>query len=150
MGIGSLAPALHVALHELLGVLLEDVVDLVEELVDVFLDLLALLGDLGIGGGAVPTTLRPLVRAGFFSLLLCHGALQRDRRRGPATPDDPAFSILTDGQDPAISLRALCLPLEVLSESERLLLIRVSDAHTVHAAGPAVQPLEPDLERRLT
>ena len=51
------AASLHVALHELLGVLLEDVVDLVEELVDVFLDLLALLGNLGIGGGAIPTTL---------------------------------------------------------------------------------------------
>src|ERR1041384_806751 len=34
-----LASALHVALDELLGILLENVVDLVEELVDVLLDL---------------------------------------------------------------------------------------------------------------
>src|SRR6266550_2719498 len=41
-----LAASLHVALDELLCVFLEDVIDLVEELVDVFLDLLALLGQL--------------------------------------------------------------------------------------------------------
>ena len=42
-----LAAALDVALHELLGVLLEDVVDLVQEVVQIFLDLLALLGSSG-------------------------------------------------------------------------------------------------------
>src|SRR3989337_2740634 len=49
-----LAAPLHVALHELLGVLVEDLVDLVQEVVEVLLDLLALLGDLRIGhGGAL-------------------------------------------------------------------------------------------------
>src|SRR5436853_134783 len=48
-----LAAALDVALDEFLGVLFEDVVDLVQQLVDVFLDLLALLGDLGAGARPV-------------------------------------------------------------------------------------------------
>src|SRR3990172_2809944 len=42
-----LAAALDVALHELLGVLLQHAVDLVYQLVDVFLDLLAALARLG-------------------------------------------------------------------------------------------------------
>src|SRR6266550_2703548 len=69
-----LAASLHVALDELLGVLLEDVIDLVEELVDVFLDLLALLGQLRARGGPV-STFRGLRRPDFFLLLLCHLAL---------------------------------------------------------------------------
>src|SRR5437016_9481694 len=83
-----LAASLDVALHELLGVLLEDVVDLVEELVDVLLDLLALLGDLGARLSAV-TALRGLRGPGLFSLLLCHLALHRashhSRRSSPPT-----------------------------------------------------------------
>src|SRR5581483_8458816 len=57
-----LAAPLDVALHELLGVLLQDVVDLVEELVEVLLDLLALLRHLGVGCAALglPVVLRPL------------------------------------------------------------------------------------------
>src|SRR2546430_17442937 len=70
-----LAAALDVALDELLGVLFEDVVDLVEKLVDVFLDLLALLGELRASGGAVA----PVCGLGgpglFLLLLLSHGAL---------------------------------------------------------------------------
>src|SRR5207249_7406616 len=71
-----LAAPLDVALDELLGVLLEDVVNLVEQLVDVFLDLLALLGDLGVGVRAV-AALCGLARPGLFSFLLCHLALHR-------------------------------------------------------------------------
>src|SRR5436853_4623616 len=48
-----LAAALDVALHELLGVLLEDVVDLVQEVVEVLLDLLAFLGELRACPGRV-------------------------------------------------------------------------------------------------
>src|SRR6266545_774684 len=48
-----LAAPLDVALHELLGVLLEDVVDLVQEVVEVLLDLLALLGELRVRSGRV-------------------------------------------------------------------------------------------------
>src|SRR5262252_9744781 len=70
-----LAASLHVALHELLGVLFQDVVDLVEELVDVFLDLLALLGQLRARGGAVATAFSGLGRPGLFPLLFCHLAL---------------------------------------------------------------------------
>jgi len=70
-----LTAALDVALHELLGVLLEDVVDLVEKLVDVFLDLLALLGELRTAGGAV-AALCGLGGPGLFLLLLLsHRAL---------------------------------------------------------------------------
>src|SRR6266404_1110589 len=58
----------------LLGVLLEDVIDLVEELVDVFLDLLALLGQLRARGCPV-STFRGLRRPDFFLFLLCHLAL---------------------------------------------------------------------------
>src|SRR5262249_13537257 len=64
-----LAASLNVALDELLGVLLQDVVDLVEELVDVFLDLLALLGQLGARGGAVATAFSGLGRPCLFLLL---------------------------------------------------------------------------------
>src|SRR6266498_2994269 len=46
---GLLAPFLHVLLHELLGVLLQHLVDLVQEGVELLLQLLALLGDLGRG-----------------------------------------------------------------------------------------------------
>src|SRR2546426_847747 len=76
-----LAAALHVALDELLGVLLEDVVDLVEELVDVFLDLLALLGQLRARGGSVATAFSRLRRPGLFLLLFCHLALHGTTRR---------------------------------------------------------------------
>src|SRR5439155_11586526 len=69
-----LAAALHVALHELFGVFLEDVVDLVKELVDVLLDLLALLRDLGTGGRTVAAALVGLGRSCFLLLLLCHVA----------------------------------------------------------------------------
>src|SRR6266581_5573903 len=66
-----LAAALDVALHELLGVLLEDIVDLVQKVVQVLLDLLALLGDLGIGAASLVT----LVGFGgprLLLLLFCH------------------------------------------------------------------------------
>src|SRR5262249_30053514 len=69
-----LAPSLYVALHEFLGVLFEDVVDLVEKLVDVLLDLLALLGDLGVGRCAV-AVVRRLARSGLFPFLLSHHIL---------------------------------------------------------------------------
>src|SRR2546426_12709317 len=69
-----LAASLHVALDELLGVLLEDVIDLVEELVDVFLDLLALLGQLRARSCSV-AAFSGLRRPGFFLLLLSHLAL---------------------------------------------------------------------------
>src|SRR3954464_7258108 len=42
-GRASLAALLHVPAHELLGVLLEDLIDFVEQLVELGLDLLALL-----------------------------------------------------------------------------------------------------------
>src|SRR5690606_4929999 len=43
----SLTALLHVALHEVLGVALQDVIDLVEEVVELGLDLLPLLGRRG-------------------------------------------------------------------------------------------------------
>src|ERR687888_649107 len=43
---GLLAPLLHILLHELLGILLQHLVDLVKERVELLLELLALLGDL--------------------------------------------------------------------------------------------------------
>src|SRR5262249_24437257 len=69
-----LAAPLDVALHELLGVLLEDVVDLVEDLVELLLDLLALLLELGVRLGvlALRRTLRPLY---LLLLLVGHGYL---------------------------------------------------------------------------
>jgi len=79
-----LAAPLYVALDELLGVLLEDVVDLVEELVDVFLDLLALLGQLRARGCSVAAS-RALSAAVFFLLLLSHLALH-GARTGVAKP----------------------------------------------------------------
>src|ERR671925_509404 len=63
-----------VALHELFGVFLEDVVDLVKELVDVLLDLLALLRDLRTGVRAVAAAFVGLGRPCFLILLLCHVA----------------------------------------------------------------------------
>src|SRR5437773_10606575 len=80
-----LAAALDVALHELLGVLLEDIVDLVEEVVEVLLDLLALLGDLGVRPSRVIAAFR-LGRSRFLLLLLGHERLllrpaHRARRR---------------------------------------------------------------------
>src|SRR5688572_27775952 len=75
-----LAAPLHVALDELLGVFLEDVVDLVQQLVDVFFDLLALLGDFGAGASTV-STFGGLARSRLFSFLLCHLALHG--ARGP-------------------------------------------------------------------
>src|SRR5947207_11745932 len=107
MGMQLLAAPLHVALDELLGVLLEDVVDLVEQLVDVFLYLLALLGDLGAGGSAV-TAFGGLARPCFFLLLLCHLALHRghatigpsaqDWTVSPGRPSDVLAVILTFGK----------------------------------------------------
>src|SRR4030095_4496285 len=46
-----LAAALDVVLHELLGVLFEDLVDLVDEAVHLFFELLALLGHLLLAAG---------------------------------------------------------------------------------------------------
>src|SRR5437773_7009897 len=100
MGMRLLAAPLHVALDELLGVLLEDVVDLVEQLVDVFLDLLALLGDLGAGGSAV-TAFGGLARPGFLLLLLCHLALHRGHRPlavSQGRPSDVLTVILAFGK----------------------------------------------------
>src|SRR5215831_17496147 len=73
MGIVLFAPALDVALHELLGILLEDVVDLVEDLVELLLDLLALLRQLGARRRLVAVGLpfRPLY---LLLLLLGHDA----------------------------------------------------------------------------
>src|SRR5262245_45511201 len=87
-----LAAALHVALDELLGVLLEDVVDLVEELVDVFLDLLALLGQLRARSRSV-STFRGLVWPDFLLFLLCHLALHGATGRVAREPKPllPAF-----------------------------------------------------------
>src|SRR5947208_1178172 len=70
-----LTTTLDVALDELFGILLEDVVDLVEELVDVFLDLFALLGELRAAGSAV-AALGGLGGLGLLLLLLLsHRAL---------------------------------------------------------------------------
>src|SRR5262245_38428048 len=105
-GHGLLAAPLHVALHELFGVFLEDVVDLIKELVDVLLDLLALLGDLGTGRCAVTTAFVGLGRPGFLLLLFCHVGpsmgSQPFRRRSSSCH---AF-ILTEGPGPARSLYA--------------------------------------------
>src|SRR6185503_14855549 len=68
-----LAAALNVALDEFLGVFLEDLVDLVQEVVEVFLQLLALLGQLGTTRAAGFLAVRRLRRPGFFLLLLRHG-----------------------------------------------------------------------------
>src|SRR6266850_6681284 len=38
---------------------------------------------------------------------------------------------------------------EVLAQTQRLMLVRGAQPHTVHAARPAAQRLEPHLERRL-
>src|SRR6266567_7674161 len=78
-----LAAALDVALHELLGVLLEDIVDLVEEVVEVLLDLLALLGDLGIRPRRVIAAFG-LGRSRFLLLLLGHERLLLGPDTGPA------------------------------------------------------------------
>jgi len=51
-----LAAALDVALHELLGVFLEDIVDLVQQVIQLFLDLLALLGQVGASRAGVVAT----------------------------------------------------------------------------------------------
>src|SRR5262245_13693872 len=67
-----LAAALDVALDELLGVLLEDLVDLVQEVVEVFLQLLALLGQLGTSRPGFLAVCR-LRRPRFLLLLLSHG-----------------------------------------------------------------------------
>lgn len=64
-----LAASLHVALDELLGVLLEDVVDLVQQVVEVFLELLALLGQLTASRPGVVAALRGLV--GLVSFFFC-------------------------------------------------------------------------------
>src|SRR5215510_12840215 len=89
-----LAASLHIALDELLGVLLQDVVDLVEELVDVFLDLLALLGQLRARSRSV-STFRGLGRPDFFLLLLCHLALHGATGRVARYPRPLLAGILT-------------------------------------------------------
>src|SRR5262244_2011358 len=89
-----LATSLHVALHELLGVLLENVVDLIEELVDVFLDLLALLGQLRARSRSV-STFRGLGRPDFFLFLLCHLARHRATGRVAREPRPLLAGILT-------------------------------------------------------
>src|SRR5499433_3377900 len=62
-----LTAPLDVALH----VLLEDVVDLVQEVVEILLDLLSLLGDLGIGAATLVTFVG-LGRSDFLLLLFSH------------------------------------------------------------------------------
>src|SRR5262245_40187331 len=93
------ASALHVALHELLGVLLEDVVDLVEQIVEVFLELLALLGELTASRPGL-VALRRLLRPRLLLLLLCHGRSSwplpgeaaGPRRWGARSPAGPGTS----------------------------------------------------------
>src|SRR3990170_3625146 len=82
-----LAAALDVALDELLGVLLEDLVDLVEQVVQVLLDLLALLAQLGAACAAV-LSLGGLAGPRLLLLLLRHersppGAPRRGPSAGP-------------------------------------------------------------------
>src|SRR5712691_10399240 len=78
-----LAAALDVALHELLGVLLEDIVDLVQEVVEVLLDLLALLGDLGVRPRRIVAAFG-LGRSRFLLLLRSHERLLLGPQTGPA------------------------------------------------------------------
>src|SRR5262245_27115476 len=121
-----LAPALHVALHELLGILLENLVDLVEELVDVFLDLLTLLGDLGIGGRTV-AVVRRLARSGLSPLLLSHSTL----RPGP---DPFALRNSSPWEDPCNVFAVHSAgSAKLLAERQRLALVRGSQAFAVHA-----------------
>src|SRR6266851_6427968 len=82
-GLRLLAAALDVALHELLGVLLEDVVDLVEEIVEVLFDLLALLGDFGVRPRRLVAAFG-LGRSRFLLLLLGHERLLLGPDTGPA------------------------------------------------------------------
>src|SRR6185503_18258708 len=95
-----LAAALHVTLHELLGVLLEDVVDLVQQVVQVLLDLLALLGELGTPGSAVVPALVGLGRPRLLLLLLSHGShllvpRWRDRPQGlDGRQHDPLLALV--------------------------------------------------------
>src|SRR2546425_1067276 len=84
-----------VALDELLGILLEDVVDLVEELIDVFLDLLALLGQFRVAGCAVAALGRLGGLRLFLLLLLCHKTLRQSGDPSLAQPHPKL--ILTDG-----------------------------------------------------
>src|SRR5439155_4767933 len=67
----SLPALLHVGLHELLGVLLQDLVDLVQDLVHLLLQLLALGGRLTLPGlsGSLATT---LLLGALLLLLLRH------------------------------------------------------------------------------
>src|SRR3989442_14938066 len=98
-----LASALHVALHELLGVFLEDVVDLVKELVDVLLHLLALLGDLRTGGRPVAAALVGLGRPCFLLFLLCHVAPPWAPNRLTRRSSPRHAFILTEPPSPARS-----------------------------------------------
>src|SRR6202790_2513926 len=79
---GSLAALLDVGPDELLGVLVEDLVDLVEEVVELRLDL---VGALGIGRRDL---LDGLVLAGgrrpFLLFTFCHGHPSPDGRNHPA------------------------------------------------------------------
>src|SRR5262245_66221117 len=110
MGTALLASALHVTLHELLGVLLEDVVDFVQELVDVFLDLLALLGKLGTTRSPIATVLGGLGRSCFLLFLFRHDALRASV--DPAAPHHYLHPIVADGTraPPVSHARRECLP----------------------------------------
>src|SRR3990170_7422588 len=94
-----LAAPLHVALHELLGVLLEDIVDLIQEVVEVLLDLLALLGELRIGPGGVVVAFG-LGRPRLLLLLFSHerpppGPRNRGRRLSlDRRKDDPLLALV--------------------------------------------------------
>src|SRR5467141_3002278 len=92
-----LAASLDVALHELLGVLLEDVVDLVQEVVEVLLDLLAFLGELRVCPGRVVPAFG-LGGSRFLLLLFSHersppgpgsGPAPGPRSSGGRSPADP-------------------------------------------------------------
>src|SRR5215469_15592824 len=94
-----LTAPLDVALHELLGVLLEDVVDLVQEVVEILLDLLSLLGDLGIGAATLVTFVG-LGWPDFLLLLFSHdhsppGPPVRGRRQSlDRREDDPLLALV--------------------------------------------------------
>src|SRR6266403_150154 len=114
-----LASPLHVALHELLGVLFEDVIDLVEQLVDVFLDLLALLGELRTTVSAF-TALGGLAGPRFLLLLFCHMTLRGTRSCRPAPGTCYPACILADG----CTCHAFSTPPELLAERQRLVVVR--------------------------
>src|SRR6266542_1406582 len=99
-----LPAALHVALHELLGILFEDIVDLVQEVIEILLDLLALFGELRVGPGGVVVAVG-LGRPRLLLLLFSH-------ERSPPGPEAGAGAGALDRRedDP---LLALVLPLPI-------------------------------------